>query len=311
MLNMAIGVLLAIVGLAVLVMRIRPRIIGPALLAAAAIAALSGAVVIIPAGHVGVPVLFGKVRGYSISEGLHLVNPLLEVVKMSVRTEVYTMSVATREGQRLGDDSIVVLSADGMEMPLDITVAYRLIGRDAPLVFRNIGERFEEKIIRPAARTAIREAASRLTALEAYSTKREELAKVAQGLLVERIRSLLGQHEGFAGEGFEIQEVMLRNVALPARVRAAIEEKLAAEQDAQRMQFVLAKEEKEAERKGIEASGIAEFQKVVSEGISDKLLQWKGIEATMEIAKSPNAKVVIIGSGEGGLPVILNTPEDR
>jgi len=311
MANLLIALVLIIFGAAALAGKFgprTPRMAGLALWLAAAVAILAGSVVIVPAGHVGVPVLFGSVREDSLPEGLHLINPLLEVTEMSVRTEIYTMSAVGREGQISGDDSIVVLSSDGLQMPLDISVVYRLISTDAPWVYQNIGEDFESKIIRPAARTSIRETASSFTAQEAYSAKRQELAKTTQDRLIERLRSLLGERGGFTGKGFEIQQVMLRNVSLPQRVRAAIEDKLAAEQEAQRMEFVLAKEEKEAKRKEIEAGGISEFQNIVSQGISDKLLQWKGIEATMEISRSPNAKVVIIGSGEGGLPVILNMP---
>jgi regulator of protease activity HflC (stomatin/prohibitin superfamily) len=286
-----------------------PKALPYGLLALAVVLLIASTIVIIPAGHVGVPVLFGKVQNRHLPEGLHMINPLLSVVKMSVRTQVYTMSVVSREGQRTGDDSISVLSKDGMRMPLDITVAYRLVAEDAASVYRTLGEDYAEKVIRPAARTAIREGASQFTAQEAYSTKRAELAAQTQEGLVKRLQSLMAEQEGFTGKGFAIQQVMLRNVELPQRVRQAIEEKLSAEQDAQRMEFVLAKEKKEAERKKIEAEGISEFQKIVSEGISEQLLRWKGIEATMEIARSPNAKVVIVGGGKDGLPVILNAEE--
>lgn len=284
-----------------------PDFLPAVLLVVAVVLIISSTIVIIPAGHVGVPVLFGKVQKSYLTEGLHFINPLLNVVKMSVRTQVYTMSVVSREGQRSGDDSITVLSKDGLRMPLDITVAYRLVASDAPNVYRTLGEHYAENIIRPAARTAIREAASQFTAQEAYATKRGELADNTQQGLIDRIAKLMAEQVNFAGKGFVIQQVMLRNVSLPSRVRGAIEEKLAMEQDAQRMEFVLAKEHKEAERKGIEAKGIAEFQKVVSQGISEQLLKWKGIEATLKIAESNNAKVVIIGGGKDGLPIILNT----
>ncbi|MCD4825441.1 MAG: prohibitin family protein, partial [Phycisphaerae bacterium] len=196
---------------------------------------------------------------------------------------------------------------DGLRMPLDISIAYRLVADDAPSLYRNLGVNYIAKVIRPASRTAIREAASQFTAQEAYATKRGEVALQTQAGLERRIKAMLSEYEGIKGTGFIIQQVMLRNVSLPNRLRQAIEQKLAAEQEAQQMEFVLAKEKKEAERKAIEAKGIKEFQQIVSEGISDKLLRWKGIEATMEISKSPNAKVVIIGSGKDGLPIILNT----
>ena len=106
--------------------------------------------------------------------------------------------------------------------------------------------------------------------------------------------------------GFIVDQVMIRNIQLPTKVKTAIEAKLEAAQQAEQMQFVLQKERQEAERKRIEARGIADFQQIVTQGISQPLLEWKGIEATLEIAKSPNAKVIVIGAGKGGLPVILN-----
>jgi len=283
-----------------------PKVLPFGMLALAAVLIVLSAIAMVPAGHVGVPVLFGKVQPGHLGEGLHLINPLLEVQKMSVRTEAYTMSSIGREGQLRGDDSITVLSKDGLRMPLDITVQYRLVPSDAPRVYRTLGMDYVEKVIRPAARTAIRQAASQFTAQEAYSTRRAELAEQTRICLEKSIKTLLSQQRGFQGDGFVIQQVLLRNVALPPRLQAAIEEKLSAEQDAQRMEFVLAKERKEADRKKIEGQGIAEFQKIVTEGISEELLKWKGIEATMKIAESPNAKIVIIGGGQDGLPVILN-----
>lgn len=263
----------------------------------------------IPAGHVGIPVIFGKIQEKSLSEGLHTKNVFANVVKLSVRTETYTMSSIMKEGAVEGDDAIKALSSDGLLMPIDVTIAYKLIESDAPWVYRHFGKDFATNIVRPTSRTAVREAASKFTSQEAYATKREEMAQKMQKLLTARIKDLLTKYKEFKGTGFEIQQVMLRNVELPDKVKTAIEEKLSAEQDALRMQFTLQKETQEAERKRIEASGIRDFQNIVTAGISDKLLRWKGIEATRELAQSKNAIVVVIGSGtEGGLPIILNPP---
>ena len=306
------GIIVAVVGIALLVqrksyaLRNMPKALPPAVLVVAVLVLLASTIVIIPAGHVGVPVLFGKVQYRDLPEGLHVINPLLNVVKMSVRTQVYTMSIVSREGLKSGDDSITVLSKDGLRMPLDISVAYRLISSDAPSVYRTLGEDYAEKIIRPAARTAIREAASQFTAQEAYSTKRAELADQTQEGLVERIKALMAKQENFKGKGFVIQQVMLRNVSLPDRLRRAIEEKLSMEQDAQRMEFVLAKAHKQAEQRKIDAEGKSEANRILNASLTDKILQQRGIEATMKIAESNNAKVVIIGGGKDGLPIILN-----
>lgn len=277
---------------------------------AAGIASLAALVLsfiaMVPAGHVGVPIVFGKVQPGYLSEGLSLVNPFAKVERMSARTETYTMSAVFNEGQVAGDDAIQALSADGLLMPLDITVAYRLVGADAPWLYRSIGPDYVDKVIRPAARTAVREAIAGFTAQESYSTRREQLAQRMDELLTERLRRLLSQHEDFNNRSaFVIEQVMIRNVQLPPKVKEAIEEKLSAEQQALRMQFVLQKERQEAERKRIEGQGIADFQKIVAQGISDQLLAWKGIEATQQLAHSTNTKIVIIGNPKNGMPLII------
>jgi regulator of protease activity HflC (stomatin/prohibitin superfamily) len=195
-------------------------------------------------------------------------------------------------------------------MPLDITVAYRLVASDAPWLYRNIGPDYVDKVIRPAARTAVREAVAGFTAQESYSTRREPLAQRMHELLTLRLKSLLSQHEDFNDRSaFLVEQVMIRNVQLPPKVKDAIEEKLSAEQQALRMQFVLQKERQEAERKRIEAQGIADFQKIVTQGISEPLLAWKGIEATEQLAHSTNAKIVIIGNPKNGMPLIVPLAE--
>jgi regulator of protease activity HflC (stomatin/prohibitin superfamily) len=268
---------------------------------------VSSSITIIPAGHVGVQVLFGRVKADALTEGIQVINPFVAVQEMSVRTETYTMSATSSEGPVRGDDSIQVLSSDGLLMPLDVTVVYRLVGGDAPRVYRDIGADFVEKIIRPSARTAVREAIAGFTAQEAYSTKREALPLKMQELLIARVKSLLEQRDTFKGAtGVVVEQVMLRKIQLPDKVKNAIEAKLEAAQQSEQMQFVLEKERQEADRKRIEAKGVSDFQVIVSQSINANLLQWKGIEATEALAKSPNAKIVVIGSGKNGLPVILN-----
>ncbi|MEO5821095.1 MAG: prohibitin family protein [Vicinamibacteraceae bacterium] len=281
------------------------------LLAVGLLAVVAASVVIVPAGHVGVQVLFGRVKPIAMTEGIQLINPFADVVEMSVRTETYTMSASSAEGPVRGDDSIQALSSDGLLMPLDITIAFRLVGGDAPRVYRDIGSDYIDKIIRPASRTAVREAIAGFTAQEAYSTKREALPQKMHDLLTARMGSLLQQRDDFKGAtGFVIDQVMLRKIQLPDKVKNAIEAKLEAAQQSEQMQFVLEKERQEAERKRIEAKGVSDFQTIVSQSINPNLLQWKGIEATENLSKSTNAKVVIIGSGRNGLPVILNMDKE-
>jgi len=278
-----------------------------ALFGAAVVLLVLSVFTIVPAGHVGVPVVFGSVQFRSVPEGLHVVNPFADVVKLSVRTETYTMVATVDEGQVRGDDSIYALSADQVQMALDVAVAYKLVDRDAPWVYRNLSRQYVESIVRPAARTAVPEATAGFIFQEATSSRREELAERMRERLTQRIRALLSQYGDFKGTGVLIQQVFLRKIELPVDLKRAIEDKMRAEQEALRMRFVLDRERQEAERKRIEARGIADFQAIVTNGISDKLLSWKGIEATELLAKSPNAKVVIVGAGKGGLPVILNT----
>jgi regulator of protease activity HflC (stomatin/prohibitin superfamily) len=290
----------------------RMGLVSSALLVVSVLLLALACTVIIPAGHIGVQVLFGKVKPTALTEGIQLINPFVDVQEMSVRTETYTMSATSNEGQLRGDDSIQALSSDGLLMPLDITIAFRLVGSDAPRVYRDIGADYVDKIIRPASRTAVREAIAGFTAQEAYSTKREALPQKMHDLLTERMRSLLEQREDFKGAtGFIVDQVMLRKIQLPDKVKNAIEAKLEAAQQAEQMQFVLDKERQEAERKRIEAKGVSDFQTIVSQSINANLLQWKGIEATETLSKSQNAKIVIIGSGKTGLPVILNADKDE
>lgn len=282
------------------------RLIAGALFVGGILSIISTGFTQVEAGHVGVVSLFGDVSPKPLSQGLHLINPLNAVTKMSVQTQTITMHAGGRNetGQV---ESIEAVSADGMRMPLDATINFRLVGDDAPWVYQYIGEDYEDKIIVPAMRTAVREALSQFQAQDAYSTKRDDLARKMEEMLRKHVRALLDDYK-FSGQAVVIQQVLLRNIGIPDQVRDAIEKKLAAEQNALAMQYVLQKETQEAERKRIEAHGIADFQQIVTQGISDKLLSWKGIEATLEIAKSANAKVVIIGNPQnGGLPIVFDT----
>lgn len=277
-------------------------------LALATLFLILGSFRVVNKGHVGVQEVFGKIdMNHSLSPGLHIVNPLVRLTQMSDQVDTYTMSTVSDEGQKQGDDAIEVLSSDGLLIKLELSVPFRLIGTDAPWVLQNIGDKaaYVEKIIRPAIRTGSREAAAKFTANQSFSTKRDELAVMMQERINSHIINLLSRYPDFKGTAFATYDVMLRNVELPKTVKDAIESKLAADQEQQKMEFVLQKETKEAERKRIEAAGIRDFQATVSQGISDNLLKWKGIEATEKLAHSSNAKVVIVG-GKDGLPLILN-----
>lgn len=249
----------------------------------------------IDAGHIGVQKLFGKVQDNVLYEGLNMVNPLVDVVEISTQTQNYTMSGVSDEGKKQSDDGIRVLAADGLEVSLDLTVLYRVNSSQAPRIIREIGENFEEKVVRPITRTRIRENAVKYNAVDLYSTQRESFQS--------NIKTIIEQD--FAQRGFVLEALLVRNIALPVSVKESIERKITAIQDAQRMEYVLEKGRQEAELKRVEAKGIADAQSIMSAALSDKVLQYEMIKAQKELANSQNAKVIIMG-GKGNVPFILN-----
>jgi regulator of protease activity HflC (stomatin/prohibitin superfamily) len=256
---------------------------------------MTACVIQIEAGQVGVKKLFGKVQDDVLNSGLHFINPLVDVVKLDVKTLNYTMSGIQDEGHKTGDDAIRVLTSDGLEVTIDLSVLYRVVPNDAPKLLSQTGEDYEDKIVRPITRTRIRDNAVYYEAVALYSTKRDEF----QQRIFKTIES------DFNKRGLLLENLLVRNITLPQSVRATIEQKINAEQDAQKMQFVLQKEKQEAERKRVEAQGIADYQRIISESLTDKQLQYESIKAQLEIAKSANAKVIIMGKGSN--PVILDT----
>jgi len=255
---------------------------------------------IVPTGHVGIPVIFSDVQPVYLDQGLNFINPIADVKKISIQTQEYTMSHVSDEGKYHGDDAVSALSKDNLMLTIEITVVYSLNKSDVWWLYQQVGMGYEDKIIRPSIRSSVRSVVSRFLASEAYSTKRDELSPLIQIKILEDISQSLGGKTPIM-----VSSVLLRDINPPEQIKKAIEEKLAAEQAAQKMVFVLQKEEQEAKRKSIEAQGIADFQKIVTSGISQPLLEWKGIEATEKLAASPNAKIIIIGNSKNGLPIIL------
>jgi regulator of protease activity HflC (stomatin/prohibitin superfamily) len=254
----------------------------------------SSAVVQVDAGEVGVQSVFGKVQPSTLNSGLNFVNPIAKVVVFDAKTQNYTMSGVHDEGDKEGDDAIRVLTADGLEVIVDLTVLYRIIPSEAPRVLKEIGENYKDKVVRPITRTMIRDNAVYYDAVALYSLKRNEFQQ----------RIYRDIENNFKKRGLVLEQLLIRNINLPTSVKTTIESKINAEQDAQKMQFVLQKEKQEAERKRVEAQGIADYQKILSTGLSDKQLQYESIIAQKELAKSPNAKVIIMGGGKS-TPIIL------
>jgi regulator of protease activity HflC (stomatin/prohibitin superfamily) len=244
-------------------------------------------------GQAGVQTLFGKVQNQVLESGLHVINPLVDITPFNIQTQNYTMSAVHSEGEVVGDDAIRVLCSDGLEVTIDLSVLFRVTASKAPFIYQNIGVDYVDKLVRPVTRTVLRDNAVNYQAVDLYSIKRQEFQ--------DRIFRTISQN--FAKNGLELQQILIRNVALPASVKASIESKINAEQEAQKMQFVLQKERQEAERKRVEAQGIADYQKTLSTGLSDKQLQYESIQAQKAIALSPNTKVIIMGGSK--TPVIL------
>jgi prohibitin 1 len=243
---------------------------------------LFSSVVSVPTGNVGVLTLFGRVTGETLSEGIHVINPLKSVERLSIQTQ----SVK---------ETANVPSNEGLILALDTSLLFHLDRTKAADVYQKVGSNYAEKIVEPTMRAAIRAATSAHSANALYTNARELVQQQIQDELSSQL----------APRGVIIENVLLRDVQLPVMLKTSIEAKQQAEQDALRMNFILQKEKQEAERKRIEAQGIADFQKIVAQGISTQLLEWKGIEATEKLATSANSKVVVVGNAKNGLPLIL------
>ncbi len=248
----------------------------------------------VDAGYVGVKTLFGKVQRETLGSGLHFINPLMDVTFIDIKTQNYTMSGVHDEGVKSGDDAIKVLTADGLEVTIDLSVLYRVNPAETPKLITDIGINFEDKIVRPITRTRIRDNSVYYDAVSLYSTKRDEF----QSRIFKTIET------DFKQRGLILENLLVRNITLPASVKSTIEQKINAEQEAQKMQFVLQKEKQEAERKRVEAQGISDYQRIINESLSDKQLQYEQIQAMKELAKSSNTKVIVMPSK--GAPLILD-----
>lgn len=215
-------------------------------------------------------------------EGVHIVPPWNYMLVYDVRTQDRP-------------EKLQILTSNGLSVDMDVSIRFRPIKETLPILHQTVGPRYYETIIKPTVRSELRKIVGTFTPEEIYSTKRDLVADEIDKAVKAAVE---GRH-------VEIEAILIRNVNLPEKLKVAISEKLEEEQRSEKMQFTLARERQEADRKRIEAQGIADFQKIVSAGISDQLLQWKGIEATENLAQSTNSKVVVIGSGKTGLPLIL------
>ncbi|HEX9120890.1 MAG TPA: prohibitin family protein [Terriglobales bacterium] len=258
------------------------RLVGVAVAALLVVFLLFASVARVPAGHVGVLTLFGRVTGETLPEGMHLVNPFKENNVLSIRTQQVKESAS-------------VPSSEGLVIALDTSLLFHLNPDRAAEVYQKIGPAYEATIVEPSLRAAIREATSSHSANALYTGEREKVAREIH----EQLSTELNKR------GITVEQVLLRDIQLPAALKASIETKQQAEQESLAMSFRLQKEKQEAERKRIEAAGVRDFQQIVSQGISPALLEWKGIEATEALARSQNTKIVVMGNSKNGLPIIL------
>lgn len=257
-------------------------IVGLAILGLIAIIFVFNCVTRIGTGNVGVLTLFGRVTGETLPEGIHLINPLKTVNEMSIRSQAVKESASTP-------------SSEGLMMSLDTSLIYHLNPDRAADVFQKLGLKYDEVVVENSFRSAVREATASHSANALYSGERDAVAKQ----IFEKLSLDL------TPRGLIVENVLLRDIQLPATLKQSIELKQQAEQEALAMNFRLQKETQEAQRKRIEAQGVRDFQQIVAQGITPSLLEWKGIEATETLAKSPNTKVVVVGNPKNGLPLIL------
>jgi regulator of protease activity HflC (stomatin/prohibitin superfamily) len=253
--------------------------------------------IIVPPGQAGIVVLFGKVNPEPLPSGLHFINPFASVVEMEVRTRNYTMSSASDEGQKRGDDSMPVITSDGLTVKLDATVFYSLQLPNVPKIFKDLGPEVEDKFIRSQIRASMRDAAANLLATELYTSKRQ--------VFVDQVSRTL--KASFESRGINMEQVLLRNVILPDQITKAINDKIAADQEAQKMMFVLQKEKQEAERKRIEAEGQARAQQIVSQSLTPQIIEYQRIQALREIGAKGNMVITPMG----GATPIINLPAKK
>ncbi len=239
----------------------------------------------VPTGRVGVE--WTPLRGTvdkPLTEGFHVVSPLARVYQVDLR-----------EQQK--EYSLDVLANNGLDIQLRTSILYQPIAPEAYQLITQTGADYYSTLVAPYVTSSARQVVGRYSPEEIYSTKREQIEHEIGG---EVSRKLAGKH-------VQVNAVLIREVHLPPAVQTAIQTKLEEEQKALEMQFVLDRTKQDAVRKHIEATGIADYQSIISKGLNAQVIEWKGIEATEKLAESPNAKVVIVGSGKNGLPVILNT----
>lgn len=234
---------------------------------------LMRSLVVIPTGQIAVVDLYGNVADQPLTPGIHFKNPFAQLIKFSSQTREVKETLQTP-------------SKEGLMLTIDVSILYRLDPAKAKHLYQSVGTNYEEVLLKPQVRSLVRGATANYEARTVYTSDRQSFAQ--------QLRDQLNQI--LSDRGIVVEDTPLRNVKLPESIEQAVQEKLKAEQDSQRMKFVLDRERQEAERKRIEAQGNADAQRILSQGLSDRALQFKQIEATQKLAESQNTKVIILGN---------------
>ena len=238
-------------------------------------------ITVIDAGEVGVVEVLGKVSEAPLKSGVHLVNPLGEVTTFSTRL------VDIKE-------QLNVTSKEGLSFEIDVSLQYKIEPDQVSSLYQNVGEDIQ-KIIIPRFRSSVRKIIANYPLQAIYTEKRSEITTLLAQDLSKQLNLL----------GLKVDQILLRNVILPEKIQASVQEKLAAEQKSEQLEFEIEQAKKQAEKKKIEAQGTAEAQRILSQGLTAQVLQLKSIEATQKLAESQNSKIIIIGGNQEQLPFVL------
>lgn len=233
-------------------------------------------------GEVGVRRTLGKYSNQIYTDGLKAFNPFTtKIIKISTQTENLEVNLN-------------IPSKEGLNIQSEVSILYNIVPREAPDILRQLGTEYEKNLILPVFRSSVSDVSARFFAKDMHTGERATIEQAIKDQMMTYLKN----------KGIVIEAVLLKSITLPGSLARAIEEKLEAEQQAQRMQFVLQQEKLIADQKRIQAEGVRDAQKIISEGLSDEILRFKSIEAFIELAKSPNAKVIV---SDGDLPVIMES----
>lgn len=236
----------------------------------------------------------GLDKDHILNEGVHLIAPWNKVFVYDVREQAISFTSKTEENSDYG--ALDVLDKNGLTIHVEVTVRFYPVYDKIGYIHEQFGKGYVDKLVIPEVRSAVRKIMGQYDAEEIYSTKRQEVEQ----RIIDETESVLGQNY------IQMTALLIRSIKIPDNLKTAIEDKLTKQQQALAYQYVVEKEQKEKQRKIIQAEGIAQYNQIVNASMTDKVLRYEGIQATLELAKSDNAKIVVIGNGKDGLPLILN-----